>query len=493
MKSNSKAEHKGKKKDNLGWKIIKLQAQVGETNSRKAKKVLEAEKKKKEGVSTTTTGLEVSEEGTDLSEVAAKLLELKQQKISQKIYHAKKVIKKTFVKARTFETQRLIKRLNEARKAVEKQDDPVDETKPAPKKRQEYTKEDIVRFEHELELIKTMDMDALSEHAFASKLGKHPILGRHELLASYRVETRTTEKTNGSSNKDSVLIQSIESRLINTKTVKDYMTKLWSELEHIVSGKKADHQEHKKRRNTGDDHEEPQTKKAKTTQDDTSKREGNSDMSDSDDDDEDGGNNDVQYDSDSERDDGYDSDGLPLPKTGKNGKASTASSMFIGSLNEGHSQKKNKKEQIRKRDKNDWVDDKFDEIYGKAKKNRPGQRERRMKAERQFGQEANHIKKAAEEARQREEKKAARKAKQERFTARDASAANAQRPLSNRRAGAGQDSAPRGGQANLPHATTPVDPTLHPSWVAKQTEKAAIAAALTAAKSSKIVFDDDSD
>ncbi|KAF9349760.1 hypothetical protein BGX34_001615, partial [Mortierella sp. NVP85] len=387
-KSNSKAEHKGKKKDNLGWKIIKLQAQVGETNSRKAKKVVEAEKKK-EGVSTTTTtGLDVSEEGihagTDLSEAAAKLLALKEQKISQKIYHAKKEIKKTFVKARTFETQRLIKRLKEARKAVEEQDDPMEGTKPASKKRQEYTKEDIAKFEYELELVKT--------------------------------------------------------------------------------------------------------KKAKTTQDDTSKREDNSAMSGSDGDDEDGDNSDVQYDSDSERDDGYDSDGLPLPKTGKSGKASTASSMFIGSLNEDHSQKKNKKEQSRKRDKNDWVDDKFDEIYGKAKKNRPGQRERRMKAERQFGQEANHIKKAAEEARQREEKKAARKAKQERFTARDASAANAQRPLSNRRAGAGQDSAR--GQTNPPHATTPVDPTLHPSWVAKQTEKAAIAAALTAAKSSKIVFDD---
>jgi hypothetical protein len=104
-------------------------------------------------------------------------------------------------------------------------------------------------------------------------------------------------------------------------------------------------------------------------------------MSGSDDEEEDGDNGDVQYDSDSEGDDGYDgydSDGLPLPKTGKSGKASTASSMFIGSLNEDHSQKKNKKEQGRKRDKNDWVDDKFDEIYGKVKKNRAGQRERRM-------------------------------------------------------------------------------------------------------------------
>lgn len=46
-------------------------------------------KKKKEGVVSTTSGEDVSEEGitsgTDLSEAAAKLLELKEQKISQKI------------------------------------------------------------------------------------------------------------------------------------------------------------------------------------------------------------------------------------------------------------------------------------------------------------------------------------------------------------------------------------------------------------------------
>jgi hypothetical protein len=80
--------------------------------------------------------------------------------------------------------------------------------------------------------------------------------------------------------------------------------------------------------------------------------------------------------SDSEReDDGYDSDGLPLPMGGKGSSAgSSMASMFIGSLNEG---KKDKKDKKGKKDKNDWVDDKFDEIYGKVKKNRPGQQARR--------------------------------------------------------------------------------------------------------------------
>lgn len=82
--------------------------------------------------------------------------------------------------------------------------------------------------------------------------------------------------------------------------------------------------------------------------------------------------------SDSEReDDGYDSDGLPLPMGGKSsaGSSSSMASMFIGSLNEGG--KKDKKDKKGKKDKNDWVDDKFDEIYGKVKKNRPGQQARR--------------------------------------------------------------------------------------------------------------------
>lgn len=75
----------------MGWEIIKLQAQVGESTSRKAKKIVEAERKKEHGTASTST-TEVVEEGQDqdqesvvLSEAAQKLLKLKEQKISQKI------------------------------------------------------------------------------------------------------------------------------------------------------------------------------------------------------------------------------------------------------------------------------------------------------------------------------------------------------------------------------------------------------------------------
>ncbi|KAF9201585.1 hypothetical protein BGZ49_008179 [Haplosporangium sp. Z 27] len=499
MTMKNKSEHKGKKKDNLGWEIIKLQAQIGETSSRKAKKAVEAAEKKKEGTTptSTSTDLEVLEEASKkaLSEAAEKLLKLKEQKISQKIYQAKKEIKKAFVKAKGQETQRLVKRLKEARKSIESKNEEAgnaenatEETKP--KKKQEFTAEDVTKFENELELVKKMDMDTLSAHAFNTKLAKHPILGSHQLMEPY---VKVASKKNGETTEKDNVIQAIESRLTNTKAVKEQMTKLCDEMEHIVTGKKVDHNELKKKRKSGDDQDEPESKKTKTNQD-TKKAQKSDSTSGSD---EEGGEEDEDVNmsdisGDEGYDDGYDSDGLPLPMNGK-GKATTASSMFIGSLNEGDSKRdKKNKDKKGKKDKNDWVDDKFDEIYGKIKKNRPGQRARRMKAELKYGKEANHVKKAEEEARIREEKKAARKAKMEKL---NASSANSQRVPNRRTIGAGDGSAavhhqPVQSKAKTPSGPDPNDPTLHPSWLAKQTEKAAMAAALSGAKSNKIVFDD---
>ncbi|KAF8940296.1 Bud-site selection protein [Dissophora ornata] len=502
MTMKNKGEHKGGKKNNLGWEIIKLQAQVGETTSRKAKKVVEAERKKEgTAISSTSTGVESEAledaEKAAVSEATQKLQKLKEQKISQKIYQAKKEIRRAFVKAKTGETQRLIKRLKEARKAVdnksaepEVKDESSEEAKPAHKKKQDLTEEDVVKFEHELELVKKMDIDSLSEHAFVTKLSKHPILGSHTLMEPYVGEAKI-KKGNGDIDP---LIQIIEARLTNTKTVKEQMAKLWDELEHIVTGKKVDHEALKNKKRKADevdgaDHEEQlQENKKSKTKDTNHKVESNIEQDE--DSDEDGDEfEDMSDISDEEHDDGYDSDGLPLPK---NGKASATSSMFIGSLNESHS-KKDKKN--KNKDKNDWVDDKFDEIYGKIKKNRPGQRARRAKAELKFGKDANHVKKAEEEARLREERKAARKAKQEKFKARDASSANAQKLPNRRMIGAGDGSASvhqpvAAPKPRTPSGPDPNDPTLHPSWLAKQSEKAALAAALSGAKSSKIVFDD---
>lgn len=101
-----------------------------------------------------------------------------------------------------------------------------------------------------------MDMETLSEHAFVAKLSKHPILGSHALMEPYiKVKDAKKEGAEASVDKSAqdALIQIIEARLTNTKTVKEHMAKLWDELEHIVTGKKVDHQELKnKKRKAGD-------------------------------------------------------------------------------------------------------------------------------------------------------------------------------------------------------------------------------------------------
>ncbi|KFH72360.1 hypothetical protein MVEG_02651 [Podila verticillata NRRL 6337] len=475
----AKSEHK-----KLGWEILKLQAKVGEATSKTARKIVEAEKKK-----AAASTEETSADGID-EVAAAQLLKLKAVKISQKIYHAKKEIKKAYVKAKSSEIQRLNKRLKEAKKSIESNKEEIkkdEATKPNNKK--VLTHEDIQKFEHELDLVKKLDMDRLSEHTFIAKLSKHPILGSHSLMAPYVVNkdqdksaSEATSSSPTSKSSQESLNQIIEARLTNTKPVKEHLSKLWDSLEHIVTGRKFDHKElDKKRKASETSEEQPQTKKTKTSPAKKSTQE--SDHEDESDEDQEDAMSDVSY---GEHDDGYDSDGLPMPMNGRS--ASAASSMFVGSLNEG-----SKKDKKNRKDKNDYVDDKFDEIYGKAKKNRPGQRARREKAERKYGKEANHVKKAEEEARIREEKKAARKAKKEKFNARDASTANAQRLPNRRTIGAGDGSAsihkPAPPKAK-PAGPEPTDPSLHPSWLAKKSEKAAVAAALSGAKSSKIVFED---
>lgn len=100
-------------------------------------------------------------------------------------------------------------------------------------------------------------MDAASEHTFVAKLRKHPTLGKHELLAPYLVETISNGESLDAHSKDYMIIQAIKSRLVNAKTIRDYMAKLWNELELTVFGKKSEDQE-LKRKHAADNNEEEQ-------------------------------------------------------------------------------------------------------------------------------------------------------------------------------------------------------------------------------------------
>ena len=87
-----------------------------------------------------------------------------------------------------------------------------------------------------------------------AKLAKHPILGSHTLMAPYTTKKETVAASGPQ--EDAATIQIIEARLTNTKTVKEHMSKLWDELEHIITGKKANEEKNKKRKGS-DDQDEP--------------------------------------------------------------------------------------------------------------------------------------------------------------------------------------------------------------------------------------------
>ncbi|KAF8964598.1 hypothetical protein BGZ52_011775, partial [Haplosporangium bisporale] len=162
------------------------------------------------------------------------------------------------------EIQRLNKRLKEAKKSIESNKEEIkkdEATKPNNKK--VLTHEDIQKFEHELDLVKKLDMDRLSEHTFIAKLSKHPILGSHSLMAPYVVNkdqdksaSEATSSSPTSKSSQESLNQIIEARLTNTKPVKEHLSKLWDSLEHIVTGRKVDHKELDKKRKASETSEE---------------------------------------------------------------------------------------------------------------------------------------------------------------------------------------------------------------------------------------------
>ncbi|KAG0258511.1 hypothetical protein DFQ27_004607 [Actinomortierella ambigua] len=511
-------EKSGKsKKVNLGWKMAKLQAMAGGDVSRKAKKAAEAELKKKKQ---TAAGADESSDDDgereaddslqqELSkQAAAELEQVKAQKIENKIHHGKKVLLKTIKQAKQHEIQRLNKRIRELKKLAE---DEAGQKENKMKK----TKQDLPSLELELELTQNMSSELVDEEALHARLAKHPVLATHSLMEKYTkplpenpdfplTADYVKKKYPGGTPAEikTTLVTILLPRLKNVKAVREHLNQLMDDLELIATGRKYEkpakpQQQLQQMKQQGKGGKADNKQKEAVFDDDSE-----ADGEDNDDNEEEEGDDDMDNDSDNSYgvyDDGYDSDGLPLPMDGKSkGSGREPSSLFIGSLNAGSKEDKKRK---RGGSKDDWVDEKFDEIYGKVKRNRQGQRARRALAEKKFGKQANHILKAQEEEKKRQEEKAAKKAARDvRRAARRAagivpesgSSANATK-LHNQRsmggqapvaAAAGQSKAEAGGK---PDAS---DPTLHPSWLAKKSEAAAVAAALAGGKSNKIVFDD---
>ncbi|KAJ1916978.1 hypothetical protein H4219_003449 [Mycoemilia scoparia] len=175
--------------------------------------------------------------------------------------------------------------------------------------------------------------------------------------------------------------------------------------------------------------------------------------------------------------------------------ASTDESMFVGSLADfasdnddsdisisdydepKKSSKSSKKRKRSKLDSDDWVDPKFDEIYGIGeKKNRPGQRQRQKMWEKKFGKDANHIKLRRKE--KKEKKPLGGGGGDRQINQRTKTMESSQ-----------ATTVAAGPFKNKLTETTSSSKNIHPSWELKQQQKQKMANAKP--QGTKITFDDD--
>ncbi|KAI8149465.1 hypothetical protein BJV82DRAFT_685692 [Fennellomyces sp. T-0311] len=298
------------------------------------------------------------EAGRDTSErkeeLEQELVILQQKKIDAKLFHARKELKATFKKCRAMELQKQIKRIREAQKSAESDEAPAtEETADTDKKEKKHktrlTKDDIPRLENEHDVLKALDLDALTERSLRNKILKHEELGQNEVVKS---ASALAEPATPATEANQVMLD-ISARLLRHKAVQEQFTKLIGSIKFIMDPTAPEHKQ--KRQQTAG-------KKRKSDE----------------------------------------------PKTGTQNY--TSSSMFVESLAGGSGGQERPKPKKNKSGL-EWEDPDFDKYYlgeEKKKPNRMGQRNRRKLFEEQYGKEANHIKEARK-ARQHLGKKGAKK------------------------------------------------------------------------------------
>lgn len=417
--------------------------------------------------------------------------------MNRKLFHLRKEFHKDAKKAKTFETQRSIKRLKAVRKKLEESPDKC-----------KQLQQEVATHEKEMDLLKLIEIRKLSDKVFLNGINKHRALKNIEIIQAYLAANETCRTQplfeNGASSDDAIL-RKVEARLLSSKSLREALLVHLDDLLYAVTGTEAT-------RNTGSkdvkDQQKglPPTKKvANQSTKDLAKRKdkpvieksfetsSNGDDNDEEDEDED-------YESEDDTIDPHDlpleelekllaaeededmsgkevgdkvpaasrtrnkvkgekavsstkesrKEKKPQPTTAKvtRGKGN-ADSMFVNSLGDGGS---------------DFDDPEFDKIYGSKKtKNRMGQQARRALAERIHGENAKH--KIAERA-----------------AAEAAAAAVAARRARARR---GRDDVPS--KPTSKPIEKPAE-TLHPSWEAAKHRRNI---GIVPAQGKKIVFGDD--
>ncbi|KIY64981.1 Bud-site selection protein [Cylindrobasidium torrendii FP15055 ss-10] len=396
-----------------------------------------------------------------------------QTRIDGKFHHDLKEAKKAAKKAKAFETQKLVKKLKQLRK--KSQDGGAD----------------VHTCEAELEQLKALDHEALAHTALKSRLLKDKILsGNEHVQASVLRELQSNPifPSSGSSAK-------VQSRLLSSKI-------LASEISQIIEGLRAvvlprdeeDTSRSTKTRRLNETEEDGDVKMRSAGKDD-GPTVGDVDTgleSGAIGDDEGEPGSDAGWESGSIDEEGAQSDDEAVastsvvPKTSaKRAQAATAST-FLPSLSVGF---------IKGSDDSDWEEQ--DEKAGDIpeRKNRRGQRARRMIWEKKYGQNANHKKKEAETERNSRGARQSKPWANANFT-RPTAPQNGYRPAH----AAAQRKYPPHNVAPV-HTAPPPPPqqqrenaesgNLHPSWLAKKRaqEQQNIMAAASAGPSKKIKFD----
>ncbi|ORY05332.1 hypothetical protein K493DRAFT_404374 [Basidiobolus meristosporus CBS 931.73] len=486
--SKSYKPHKAGK--NLNWKIGVLEAQAGLDPSIEIAKAAARSKG------------EVDREAAE-----KELNRLKAEKISRKTFHLKKEIRKSLKRAKTFETQKIVKRIKSARNGLTKGDAKEDAA---------TLEATIKRLERELEMTKSIQTDQLCDLAFYKAIKKNNTLRNHEAFTSLAepkgtcVENEEPEAAKLRSN--------VESRIFGSKPLKDIQAICVGDLLNIIAPEENTerlfrHHQLIKQEDSSVESENEESEidadseiEAELQRLEQEYKRGASEM---------------ESDEEEEGDDnGEEEEVVTLPKAktskGKTPKTQTQkdrkkvkkqktdpdavpnTSVFMDSLGGYQSS-----------DPEDYEDEAFDKIYGKVKKNRPGQRARKMMWERIHGNNANHIKaqlaaekQAAQEAKWRDQqtygdadrkpKRGAAEKLHPSWEAKRHQKNAAARPFQGTKITFDEDA---GGNSNSNsnsnnQGAAPKSATLHPSWEAKRRQKEA-QAALATVKNTKIVFDSD--
>jgi len=275
----------------------------------------------------------------DKDDMLAQIFEIKQDKITGKIYHQKKELKKAIKKAKNFEIQKKIKKLKNIKNSE------TEENK-------NNSDIEIKKLEEQINQIKKLKLDEISDKFFYDSICNDDLLGKHSLLTLFRTSNKPKNNEIDGQEQNKDLINNI----LKANITKTCIAEIINDIKKVIE---VFDQNKIEKSITLDDKPKPKSKKRKKKSK-TKKQKTNNDT--------------MDFNSEDEDDNGH---GL----TNK-----SYDSMFMNSLNGGNDDFYSSED-----DASDIIEEKRPK-----KKNRMGQRERQKLWEKNYGKNANHLKKARE-------------------------------------------------------------------------------------------------